>query len=445
MSVAAPLFLWIASAVALATVAAHLLAWRRPPASPFPTARFAPDRPARVVSRTVRPTDLLLLAVRVALVMLVGIALARPTFTPHRRGNARVIVVDRSRSAADAAVVSDTARSVFRAGDVLVVFDSVAREVQGATADSVTATEEAARQTRARGSVSAALVVAVRAATRLARERDSVEVVVVSPLTADELDAATSAIRNQWAGPLRVMRTGFASAGPRGAAQPTVWASAGDPVAAALSLVGPVAGGARVRVRRDALTPEDSVWAEGGGTVVIWPVTPGADGWTSRAAADTAFAVVASSRAGPVSGGGGGLAAVVAPFERRVSPPAGRAAARWGDGEPAATEIALGSGCVRAVAVVVPAVGDLVLTPAFRHFARRMVEPCVDRTDLELLPDSVVTAVLSQQSGAPGAAGTGNERAASEPGGVASWLLGVALVLAISELFLRRGGAYAAA
>jgi hypothetical protein len=37
----------------LTTVALHLLAWRRPPESPLPTARFAPERPVRMVSRAV--------------------------------------------------------------------------------------------------------------------------------------------------------------------------------------------------------------------------------------------------------------------------------------------------------------------------------------------------------------------------------------------------------
>src|SRR6185436_18205171 len=91
MSFAAPLFAWIAAAVAAATVALHLLAWRRPPESPLPTARFAPERPIRMVSRAVRPADLALLALRVLIVLLVGVALAGPSFDARREGLGRVV------------------------------------------------------------------------------------------------------------------------------------------------------------------------------------------------------------------------------------------------------------------------------------------------------------------------------------------------------------------
>src|SRR5688572_9789058 len=193
MNVAAPFFLWVAGAVAVATIAAHLLAWRRPPTSPLPTARFAPERPARVVSRAIRPTDVALLVLRIATVLLAGVALAQPTFGHERRGSARVLVLDRSRSAGVATETTDSARAVYQAGDALVVFDSVAREVSAATSDSIASGERSSAR-GAHGSISAALVIAVRAAERLARERDSVEIVVVSPVTTNEIDAATGAI-----------------------------------------------------------------------------------------------------------------------------------------------------------------------------------------------------------------------------------------------------------
>lgn len=443
MSIAAPFFLWIASAVAVATVAAHLLAWRRPPSSPLPTARFAPERPARVVSRAVRPTDLLLLAVRVAMVMLVGLALARPSFARERRGEGRVVVIDRSRSAGDAQTVTDSARAVFRPGDALVVFDSSAREVARPVADSIAAPQGTAQAPRVPGSLSTALVAALRAAERLARERDSVEIAIVSPVTLDEIDAATAAIRDQWPGSLRVIRAGSTRSDTLASQRPQVRATAGDPVAAALSLVGPVVGGATVRVRRDGVTAADSVWVREGGTLVVWPA-PTATGWDARPDPDTAFSVVAGGTTEGLGHSSSTAATVIAPFERAFDPPPGRAIAYWGDGSPAATEMPLGSGCVRSVAVPVPTVGDLALTPAFRHFARRMAERCGSGAGV-LAPDSVVARVLPVVRSGAGAPVLDRDRRSGDTPRLAAWLLGIAFALAVGELFLRRGESHATA
>src|SRR5215218_4556061 len=189
MTFAVPFFAWVSGLVALATVALHLLAWRRPPESPLPTARFAPERPVRMVSRAVRLADLALLALRVAIIMLVGVALARPTFSAQRNGVARVVVVDRSRFGGTGAEVAAAARSEFQSGDALVLFDSAAREILRPTPDSIGVPASGAS-----GSLSPALVRAVRAAKRFDRVRDSVEIVIISPFAASEVDGATAAI-----------------------------------------------------------------------------------------------------------------------------------------------------------------------------------------------------------------------------------------------------------
>src|SRR5215203_5570000 len=119
MTFAAPLFAWIAGGVAAATIALHLLAWRRPPETLLPTARFAPERPIRMVSRALRPADL---ALMVLLVVLVGVALARPSFHARREGLGRVVVIDRS-AAAPGTAIATSARGVFRPGDAVIVFD----------------------------------------------------------------------------------------------------------------------------------------------------------------------------------------------------------------------------------------------------------------------------------------------------------------------------------
>jgi hypothetical protein len=438
MSFGAPMFAWVSAAVALATVALHLLAWRRPPESPLPTARFAPERPVRMVSRAVRPADIALLALRVLMIMLAGTALARPTFSPRREGNGRVIVVDRSRFAGTGAAVVDAARGAWRPGDALIVFDSAAREISAPTPDSI-----AAHASLATGLISPALVQAVRAARRLARDRDSVEIVIVSPLAAEALDAATSAIRRSWLGPMRLVR---ASGGPneqRVPARPTVRAPDGDPVAASLSLLGDVVGGANVHVVRDATTAQDSNWARGGHVLVIWPAGSQQLGWQPRQLADTAYAVTAIGVSGRSMNPASRPATIVAPFSRMLVPAAGAITARWSDGEAAVTEAPLGAGCIRAVAVAVPSTGDLPLTPAFRRFAARMLESCAGALPWIAASDSVLAAVLPRTvaaiSGEAEAGIAGGEPASK----LAAWLLGLALLAAVVELFVRRGEARA--
>jgi aerotolerance regulator-like protein len=439
MTFAAPLFVWAAAAVGLLTIGLHLLAWRRPPATPLPTARFAPDAPVRTVARALRPTDLLLLALRVALILLAGAALGRPTLRSRTPGRGRVIVVDASRGAQVNAAVSDSARAHFRPADVLVTFDSTARERSGATADSI----RAATTQRVAGSVSAGLIAGIRAALRLAGERDSVEIVIASPFDGDEMDAATAAIRQRWRGSVRAVRVAVPPNDPAATGRVVVRATAGDPVAAAVALGGQARAGGDVRVVRDALTPGDSAWAQEGQTVVVWPATAPSS-WPLRARADTAFAV---STVGPLRSArtDDAAATVVASFARTVAPPPGRVAARWQDGEPAATERALGAGCIRAVAVTVPAAGDLALTPAFRRLSERLTAPCANGTRSVPVSDSVLAFVLPAAipsgAGAQPSVGIVDARASR----LTAWMLALALVAALAELAVRRGATNATA
>src|SRR4051794_27505931 len=98
MTLLAPQFLYSSFAVAAAVVALHLLVIRQPRVGVLPTARFVPDRAATAIGRGARPSDLPLLLLRVALVLAAGLGLARPVPTPTRRAEARVIIIDASRS-----------------------------------------------------------------------------------------------------------------------------------------------------------------------------------------------------------------------------------------------------------------------------------------------------------------------------------------------------------
>ncbi|HTK50670.1 MAG TPA: BatA domain-containing protein [Gemmatimonadaceae bacterium] len=438
MSFAAPLFAWVGGAIALGVVALHLLAWRRPPTSPLPTARFAPDAPVRTVAPAVRPTDLLLLAVRVLAIILVSAALAGPRFPSRIHGLGRVIVVDRSHGSEAWAYIDRAVRSIYRAGDALVLFDSAARAVRRPTVDSIVA----ASPTRASGGMSAAMVVAIRAANELQRVRDSVEIVVVSPFGSDAFDGATASIRRVWPGTVRTMRAGT-SANDTARTRPLdVRAQSGDPVAVALSLDGAALVGA-VRVVRDSATAGDTAWARQGGAVVVWPSGPAQ--WNARPAGDTAFGVTVSTLVWGSPGMPARSATVVAPFVRRAAPPPGRVVARWDDGDPAATEIPLGAGCMRSVAVTVPPAGDLALTPAFRRFAEQLAQACLGAHAWAAASDSDVETVL------PGTTARGAQQTLSvsdttrRDSAVVRWLLAAALAALVAELVMRRGTANATA
>jgi hypothetical protein len=431
MTFAVPFFAWAAAGVALATVALHLLAWRRPPETPLPTARFAPERPIRMVSRAVRPSDLGLLALRLLLILLIGAALAGPVLAPRREGTARVIVMDRTRSAGSGDEVGAAARNAFRTGDAVIVFDSTAREVVSPTADSVTA----AIPSRATSSLSAALIVASRAAHRLARDRDSVAMVIVSSFTTDQLDAAAASIRRTWPGPVQLVRAGVAPNDTAPPARPELRSPGGDPVAVAVSLAGALPGGRRVRIVRDAVTAADSAWASAGNAIVAWPIEAPA-AWPRRATTDTAFGVATL---------GVDAATVVAPFSRVASPPAGRVTARWSDGDPAVTEATLGTGCIRSVSVPVPAVGDLAVTPAFRRFVEQIAAPCADSRVLSLASDSLLSRTLPAELATDAPARAVVVDAAESRRTLVAWLLALALAAGVAELFLRRGASHAAA
>ena len=433
MTFLAPGFLWGAALVALGTTVLHLLAWRRPPTVPLPTARFVPERTMRVMARTVRLSDVGLLLLRVALIACAGIALARPVLAARPSGSVRVIVADLSRAVASRDEVRDSVRARAGEGDVVVVFDERAREVgSGAAFDSLVATRPAASGA---GSLSAALVAATRAAERLRATRDTVAMVLVSPLVAEELDAATLDVRAQWGGALAHVPVAAAPTAEPGVL--AVRAPANDPLRVALSVAGervvPDESGESRRLVRDAPAAADSAWARAGEgrLLVSWPV----DG----ASADTAHGVLAAD------------GAYVGVMPRTQVPSAGavdagsRVVARWADGAPAAVERPLGGGCVREVRVPVPLTGDLVLSAPFARLARDLVAPCGGASNMTPMPRDVVRRLTSLPTAEREASLSAPPADAARSRRVAGWLLAAALVLALVELGVRRGAGRVAA
>ena len=192
MTFLAPGFFFASLAVAAAIVALHFIVTRQPRAAILPTARFVPDTRATTVARAPRPSDVPLMLLRVLTVLAAGAGLAKPVLTPSRGAEARVILVDVSRSARDSMAIRDSVRAIYRDGDAVVVFDSSARMLAGNVVDTL----GALAPTTSRGNLSAALIAALRAGSNLRDRADSLDLVIVSPFSKEEFDAATDSIPN---------------------------------------------------------------------------------------------------------------------------------------------------------------------------------------------------------------------------------------------------------
>jgi hypothetical protein len=271
----------------------------------------------------------------------------------------------------------------------------------------------------------------MRAASALRGDADSVELVLVSPLAAEELDAATGAIRAAWPGRVRVVRLTGAHGPPAPVSIDVRNATVDDPVRIAASFL-PRAdttntGTRFVRIDRGAPAGADTMWAKLGAAVVRWPAALDSSGFPSRTHADTASAVMARV--------GSRNVAVVSPFARTVSPPSGRVVARWADGTPAATERTMMNGCVRDVAIPLPRAGDLALRESTRRLVAALAAPCNGMADSTPASDSAVAAIRG--SGSLVATRTLAARTAP-PGALTAWLLAAALVLLLAEPLFRR-------
>lgn len=417
-----PGFLAVAGSIASAAVILHFIVTREPDVLRLPTARFAPERAIQARARALEPSDLLLLAIRVALVLAAGAALARPVVSPARRDLIRIVLLDRSRAAVNARESVDSARTVLGQRDILILFDSATTVVASNAADSLSRLSLSGRP----GRLSTGLIGALRAASRVRNQADSIELVVISPLAAEEIDAATDSLRNLWPAQIRFIRSTARSDLPAPAV--TFDGPRDDPLRLALPFGSATVGVGATRLIRRLGSTADSVWAaETGHALVVWPTSREVPaGWTARAT-DTVGAVVA----GPV--------VVVAPFARRLSwgPRNGRIVARWVDGAPAAVEEPRGAGCIRTVTIEVPAVGDLVLETRFAQLVASLTGPCGGETTLAPL-DEVTIARLGGSFGSRRAPANGFPAPGQAPSPWAKWLLVTAVFLAAAEMLLRR-------
>lgn len=418
-----PSALAIAGLAALAAIALHFIARSRPLAEPLPTARFVPVRPIHARTRSIALSDALLLLLRIAAIATLGAAIAAPV-GPARGRVARIIVADRSLDVASISEVRDTVRSAMRDGDVLVALDTIARVTTTAalTAGDGRPASGDGGTNAARGSLSAGLAAAIRAAASLAMRADSIELVLVSPVATDERDSATMRIRESWPGRVRVIRV--AAAGPV-LAQPRVEVVAGpnDGVQAGLALAGFVGNGGSIRVVRGRVSAGDSVWASRARHVLVhWPASDADAAWPRRPTIDAIGGVTSST------------GTLVSRFPRLWTL-TGPAVARWADGEPAAVEHRIGDGCIRDVGVLLDDASDVTLRTPFRAFARALLAPCGGFHDSRPVDDATLRALAGSGALAPAAAFRAGITTSSR---WTPWLLLVCALLLITEWAVRK-------
>ena len=417
----APGFFFASLVVAAAVVALHFIVTRQPRAGVLPTARFVPNLPANATARATRPSDLLLMLLRVLVVLAAGAALAKPIVKPSRSAAARVILMDVSRSVSDSSALRDSVRGLYRNHDAVVMFDSSARVVAGNAVDSI----RTAGFTRVRGNLSAALVAAMRAGSSLRDRADSIELVIVSPFAAEELDEATDSVRSLWKGRARLVHVrGNSADSLRGSTALEITTTANDPLQITALKSRDLPGATGMIVRSGLVDPANA----SDRALIQWPAAERPRFAVERSVRDTIGGVIA------------GDALVVAAFERRWSYPqdsirGSEVVARWIDGQPAALETATATGCVRSVAVPVARVGDLVIRRDFVRFVAALAGDCASRTAMRTADAQAV----ARLAGSGGLA----SRDAFRPRGdirsdLAPWLLGIAIAAAIAELFVRR-------
>lgn len=432
MTLLAPAFLWGAIAAALGITALHFLVTKQPRASVLPTARFVPDSPATATARDARPSDLLLMLLRVIVVLAAGTALAKPVMKPGKRPEARIFLVDASRSVASVREAADSVSALYRDGDAVVVFDSVARSLGLSARDSLAAVQAA----DARGNLSAALIAALRTGSDLRDRADSIGLVIVSPLLAEEHDAATDSIRTLWPGRAQIVRVGAridsSSTVAGNAGEISISSDATDPLAISVSLVSKPRSGAVSRiVRSAAMNAEDSTWmVSGNRALILWPAVERPRFAIARAPPDQSGGVLSRE------------ARVVSAFERRWTFPddslrGNPVIGRWADGHPAAVEKTMGTSCLRSVAIPVPVAGDLVIRPEFLRLVEAIAAPCGDKPSTMPLAAASVASLAGGGSAGRLSPGSAFEARGDIASPLAPWLLGIALAAVLGELLVR--------
>lgn len=470
LSLGSPAFLLAGALAALVPLALHLIRRRPPSRAPLPTERFLSPDP-RTSVRAGRPTDLLLLALRMLLLVLAGAAFARPVWRPAARGTASVVLLDRgaAMSGGDAwprAVAAARRRLLGPRGEprgALVLFDSAAsvvppRRVTAALFDSLAASVPTAAAAR----YAAALGAIARAVADLP-QADSVRVSLVTrPRWSGWSEGIGAARRSAWPGALDLVALpdlDAAGAGVRRGNVPALDAIYVADAADRLSFGSTALEAAGWRVRRVA--PSAGLVADGARLIVVAsPAPPQAEAALRSAARAGATVLVAAPAAASLRGlvpwtgamradsAGGGMwlasGTHAAGAALRFSGDVARGAtviAAWDDGRPAAAAQRTGRGCVVFAATDLER-GEMTLDASYPRLLDGLARGCAPADDPESISrnaplDTGGRAVLRGAGPAVVAARTVPGWGGGVPLG--RWVLAGALLAALAETFLAYG------
>jgi hypothetical protein len=441
LSFAAPWIMMVAGAGAVGVFVLHLLSVRRPPELALPTARFVVHGESRAVARRPRPTDLLLLLLRMLALLLAGAAFAGVQCASRNDLQRELVVVE-------ATLLADSARWM--------------PALRASTADSLERRWVVVAAPGAGEDPGAALVRAIRVAGLLAHTQPALQQLGLTVVLPEFVQSREGwdVWRTQWPGDVRLHTVSGANDGQAEAtrdAQASRVASGSvdvlgggpdDAVQWALRLEGAprVAGGQTatgVVVRRDSVasraTARTSAPRDGtadGDVRVEWPVTGVPTGWSALERPDTVGALVARGMSVP----GPWVRAARAPSANTSGTPTVRdvrAVVWWSDGEPAVLEQRTAAGCTRSVGIVASEQSDLLLSDMARGVREAVTAPCgVAAVATQRLWNGDSTGAVDAKQFRTGAAMVA-------PGTLPTWLQPVLLALALAllgtEWLLRRG------
>jgi hypothetical protein len=471
LTLAAPAFLLAGALTMLVPLALHLIRRRPPGRVPLPTARFLAEDPRNAI-RVSRPTDVLLLALRMLLLLLAGAAFSRPAWIPAPEGTSTVVLLDRG-----GAVDADGWRAgLFVARQALlgpegesrgelVLFDTAAVHVSRVRVrpelfDSLLA----AGPGRARSDYGVALR-AIPSATRALRGADSVTVRMISPLSRAGWSPGLGALRESaWPGSIQLTRlpmvrdTVTAAAAGSSRRAYVVAGEGGRFVGAALGALGyqvqviPPTG---LVSATDTITPDSGAYfvltqpnhptarelisrvRRGASLVVASTAVVDSGAWSYMMPWNGPFTLRPNSAGGTMWLGAdlriGGAAGRV---EGRTTEGA-RTVAAWDDGRPAVTALRARAGCTVYVGTALEG-GDLPFQAEYPAMLGRLARGCESHegTTIDRPLDSGALQVLRGRGASSIAA---NRLGAT--GGIAfgRWLLAAALGVALIETFLAYG------
>jgi len=440
-----PAFLVAGALAAQVPLLLHLIRRRPPNRSALPTTRFLADDP-RTAIRASRPTDLLLLALRVLLLLLAGAAFARPLWLPAPHGTREIVLLDRGTSAVSPAGwrrgVEEARRALLApdgsARGELILFDTTAARVPAARITAALFDSLASSASPSAEASYAAALAAVPTTVRDLRGADSIRVTLLSALRWGGWRDGIGELRPAaWRGSLLVRDLGIASAPPAPAdsiRRPVAVVGGGRFVPLALSAAGwvlddaptgvlfqlaPLDGAEEAAVRQRVNGGATLVVDAGGvGSATFLPVD-GPIGPATEDAGEVWFS--------PELRLGGA--------ERRVAlrpRPGATVLAAWDDGRPAAVTARVGRGCVVVFGTKLED-GALPLSPAFPLATDRLARGCDANARSPLAPLDRGAREILRGTGPATLAASGLATGGGTPLG--RWLLGAALLVALAETF----------